>query len=350
MRKKNKATILPILTPPITAYQQIALPLSVAMLNTNAKKWFYSNYIQVSCVNRKHYIMRGNEDNALHYSFYSSNITSSEAIDHICIEGRDQLKFFNNIEFIRCFIDDGWYIYTDADMFFIEDSNSFHQFHYPHDLLIYGYDENNLYIYMYNDTKLTGHKVSNNNFFEGYFSIFCNENIYRNRAILFKPNNKKCEVNIEKIRWYIHDYLDGTETFAREMPNNFNPDSLTVNGVETYKEFCELFDYAILNNYKDLRRSDFYCFYEHKKVMLDRVIYLRDNGYLAVSDSLLDEFHMVKKQAEILMLLGLKLNTLENTDKKNNTIMRMKDNIRIIKEHEVSAWLRYLDENKEILG
>ena len=41
---------------------------------------------------------------------------------------------------------------------------------------------------------------------------------------------------------------------------------------------------------------------------------------------------------------------LKNPERKNFTLMRMKDNIRKIKEHEVSAWNQYIDENKEVLG
>ena len=36
---------LPLKPPQITAYQQIALPLVVAMQNPTAENWFYSNYI-----------------------------------------------------------------------------------------------------------------------------------------------------------------------------------------------------------------------------------------------------------------------------------------------------------------
>lgn len=38
---------LPISTPPITSYQQIALPLAVAMQNPTDENWLCSNYIQV---------------------------------------------------------------------------------------------------------------------------------------------------------------------------------------------------------------------------------------------------------------------------------------------------------------
>ena len=36
------AVKLPIKQPPITSYQQIALPLTVAMVNPTAENWFYS--------------------------------------------------------------------------------------------------------------------------------------------------------------------------------------------------------------------------------------------------------------------------------------------------------------------
>ena len=191
---------LQIKQPPITSYQQIALPLTVAMMNPTAENWFYSNYIQVLCVNRRHYLSKGNCDNALHYGFYNPEITSPESAEHICIEGCRQLYLFKKLSFIKEAVDDGWYIYTDADMFYIDGSDGFEKAHYSHDLLIYGYDIENVYIYMYDESKLTSHTVSYSNFFQGYYSEYCDEKFYRNRAILFKPNAKVCEVNLEKIR------------------------------------------------------------------------------------------------------------------------------------------------------
>ena len=123
------AVKLPIKQPPITSYQQIALPLTVAMVNPTAENWLYSNYIQVSCVNRGHYLSKGNCDNALHYGFYNPEITCQESNDHICIEGCEQLYLFRSLSFIKEAIDDGWYIYTDADMFFIDGSDGFEKTH-----------------------------------------------------------------------------------------------------------------------------------------------------------------------------------------------------------------------------
>lgn len=342
--------LLPKCIPPITSYQQIALPLSVIMLNDTASNWFYSNYIQVSCVNRMHYSIKGNKDNALHYTFYTPDMTYFEPADQICIKGCKQLEFFENFGFIRNMIDSGWYIYTEADMFYIDYSDGFGYAHYPHDLLIYGYDDHSIYIYMYDQYKLTEHIVDYRNFLQGYYSIFCDNKTYRNRTILLKPNCRDFLVNVEKIRWYIQDYLNGTESFARERPNVFNPDSLTMNGVETYKEFDDLINHALKNEYKLLRRPDLYCFYEHKKVMFERVVYLKDNRFLAASDNLVEEFKTIKKQAENLMFLGLKIKTMNNPDRQNVTLLKMRDILKEIKELEVITWNRFIEENRGELG
>ncbi len=349
---KNQAIqkLLPILAPPITSYQQIALPLAVAMQNPTAENWLYSNYIQVFCVNRRHYLASGNRDNALHYSFYNPEITLLEPADHICIEGREQLYLFKNPDFVKEAIGAGWYLYTDADMFYIDGSNGFGQAHYPHDLLIYGYDEENVYLHMYGESKLTSHRVSYGSFLKGYYSECCDEDTYRDRAILFRPNGKDCAANLGRIRWHMHDYLDGTETFARENPNIFNPHSLTMNGIDTYEEFVELLDYAMENEEKDLRRTDLYCLYEHKKLMLDRVVYLRGKGLLSASDRLLEELGSVKGLSQTLMLLGLKVNALRDSEKKDTALMSMKEKLKDLKGREEAAWYRYIDENREVLG
>ena len=148
----------------------------------------------------------------------------------------------------------------------------------------------------------------------------------------------------------MHDYLNGTETFARENPNVFHPDSLTMNGIDTYPEFDELIDYAIQNNYKNLRRSDMYCLYEHKKVMFDRVVYLNEIDFLKASSELIEEFESIKKQAQILMLLGLKVNTLNESERKNSTLLVIKEKLHVLKQVEESAWYKYIDMNREVLG
>lgn len=340
---------LQIKQPPITSYQQIALPLTVAMMNPTAENWFYSNYIQVSCVKRRHYLSKENCDNALHYGFYNPEITSPKSAEHICIEGCRQLYLFKKLSFIKEAVDDGWYIYTDADMFYIDGSDGFGEAHYPHDMLIYGYDEN-VYIYMYNESKLTSHTVSYDNFLRGYYSEYCDEDFYRNRAILFKPNDKVCEVNLEKIRWHMHDYLNGIETFAREKPNVFHPDSLTMNGIDTYPEFDSLFDYVLENEYKNLRKTDMYCLYEHKKIMLERVVYLNERGLLKASSELIGEFNSIEKLSQQLMLLGLKVNALNEPERKNSTLLVMKEKMNVLKQKEESAWNKYIAGNHEVLG
>ena len=148
----------------------------------------------------------------------------------------------------------------------------------------------------------------------------------------------------------MHDYLDGTETFARENPNIFNPHSLTMNGIDTYEEFVELLDYAMENEEKDLRRTDLYCLYEHKKLMLDRVVYLRGKGLLSASDRLLEELGSVKGLSQTLMLLGLKVNALRDSEKKDTALMSMKEKLKDLKGREEAAWYRYIDENREVLG
>ena len=235
-------------------------------------------------------------------------------------------------------------------MFYIDGSNGFGQAHYPHDLLIYGYDEENVYLHMYGESKLTSHRVSYGSFLKGYYSECCDEDTYRNRAILFKPNKKDCAVNLEKIGWHIHDYLNGTETFARENPNIFNPHSLTMNGIDTYEEFGKLFEYAIENEEKDLRRSDMYCLYEHKKLMLDRVVYLKKKGLLSASDALLEEFDSIKKLSQAMMLLGLKVEALSRPEKKAAALISMKEKLGELKGREEAAWNRYIAENREVLG
>lgn len=339
-----------ITPPPITTYQQAALPLAVAMNNPTAYNWIYSNYIQVMCVNRRHYLSKGYEDNALHYGFLNPDNADIEPLEHISIEGKDPLYMFKDMNYIKQAVDNGWYVYTEADMFYIDESDSYGEWHYQHDMLIHGYDENNLYIYMYNKTKLTSRKVSFAHFIEGYCSEHCDYSEYKSRATLYKPNDLTCKVNLTKIRNHIHDYLNGTETFAREYPHIFHPDSLSLNGIRTYDEFSNLIEYALERGYKDLRKTDLYCLYEHKSVMKDRVVYLRENGYLKADDELIEAFDRIKHNANTIMLLGIKLALTPDDNGKNEILIRIRDKLVHMKAEEEKCWNRYIYINRGILG
>ena len=306
----------------------------------------------MSCVNRSHYLSKGNLDNALHYGVYNPEITAQDTADHLCLQGNDRLYLFKKNSSIIEAIDEGWYIYTDADMFYIDDSDSYEQYHYQHDLMIYGYDDENFYIYMYDKNKLTPHKVSYIHFMNGYFSDYTKEKepLYRNRAILFRPNNVTAEVNVTKIKLHMHDYLNGVETFAREYPNIFNPDSLTVHGIDTYAEFVNLIEQNLLDEEKYLRRTDFYSLYEHKKVMLDRVKYLKDKNVLSLSNELEAEFAALTSISNKIMLLSLKHNAVHTNEQKNTILDNVKAMINDLKSKEESTWNRYIEENKESLA
>lgn len=344
--------INPVPPPPITAYQQIALPLTVAMINPSAVKWFYSNYIQASCVNRQHYLRAFQKDNYLHYSFYNPEITFPAPADHMCIDGNKQSFLLERLSFIEWALSEGWYLYTDADMFYIEGSDSFGKAHYSHDLLIHGVTDGQLFVYMYDKTALSEHVVGYDNFKKGYYSDRCYEDDtpYRNRLILFRPNEKTFDFDVSRIKWHMHDYLSGTETFARERPNVFNPDSLCAYGIDTYAQLNELFNFALGNEDKDLRNADLYCFFEHKKVMFDRVNLLREESVLSADNDLVAGFERVMKDAQTLMMLGLKLSRTRGNDRKNMILLHMKDLAEVIRNNEENVWYEYIDANREQLG
>ena len=66
--------------------------------------------------------------------------------------------------------------------------------------------------------------------------------------------------------------------------------------------------------------------------------------------SLLEELGSVKGLSQTLMLLGLKVNALRDSEKKDTALMSMKEKLKDLKGREKAAWYRYIDENREVLG
>ena len=58
----------------------------------------------------------------------------------------------------------------------------------------------------------------------------------------------------------------------------------------------------------------------------------------------------MKGLSQTLMLLGLKVNALRDSEKKDTALMSMKEKLKDLKGREKAAWYRYIDENREVLG
>ena len=67
-------------------------------------------------------------------------------------------------------------------------------------------------------------------------------------------------------------------------------------------------------------------------------------------ETILNNVESIKKQAQILMLLGLKVNTLNESERKNSTLLVIKEKLHVLKQVEESAWYKYIDMNREVLG
>lgn len=340
--------ILPICDPPITTYQRLAFPLSIAMTVPGADKWFYSNYIQMLCANRKHYEQRHPGEYTLHLDFYAPTLDRLDPLEYVTIDAHEQFFLFFDFRFIRAIIDHGYYIYTDADMYYFPGTPYYNRLHFNHDLLINGYDDDgNIHFYAYGDFKLQQKVMTFEEFRAGYFSENCDNIHYRTRAILYRPIKKEFSIDLSQIKWYMRDYLEGVETFAREHSTVFHPDTLSAVGINIYDEFLQLCDDLRDADEIRIRRHDTFCLYEHKKVMADRIRFLVDQGAAHADTELIARFGELEKTAQQILMLSLKVNALQNSRKDQIEILhRIKGNLEQLRSDEISAWSDFLRINK----
>lgn len=130
--------------PIIDTYQSYALPLSALLANKPDVLYFVlNNFTQL--------IYRSSKN--VSFNFYYPSFESWTCVDiHDIIRG-DYVKHWglSIVDCVKRSIDNGGYVYSIVDEYYVPHRNTYQRVHFVHDILIYGYDENTLYALGYDD-------------------------------------------------------------------------------------------------------------------------------------------------------------------------------------------------------
>ena len=282
--------------PPIKCYAHHAFPLGVILTNGNAKDWFFCNYS---------YIYFGGDMNQYNclaqYSkmpfLYQRDIYKEEFDSGMTMEDYHQ--------WIKKQIEKGYAVLLFADRFYLPDSDNYQKEHYPHEILIVGY-ENELCIYwdyagqMLKECRCTWNNimVSSDKYYKGKDRI----------AKLYAAEDGEFQYD-EKFIWrQIKDYF-----------NSYNPyDALAVWGkYHCYKDFIFGRDAnkCLANLWQETERIDIRyadAFYEHKKCMRMRLEYAakRKDGLGIITKADLEFWKQTEQRSNILLNMVLKYNII----------------------------------------
>jgi hypothetical protein len=305
--------------PMIIGYTHHAYPLSIASINDNYKDWFFSNFIQL-----KSYKTFFPEDTFIDFDFTYHYYDNNPWIDTTCINEEEQEDISIEDLVIEC-IENDEYICIFVNQYFISGLNGYQSFHFTHEILIFGYDEKEQLFSAIGFDKTGNYSKMNVNKSElllGYQHR--NEKRLFNREYpiyKYKYSDRfKCKLDIDNIKDLINDYLLSTDTPTKRSQKDRLHYFEHVYGLSVYN-YLKLY-YSDPTRNKDIRPA--HIFWEHKKVMLERLNYLYKRKI--VNEKLYSKYENVVELASILRSKIMKYNFTSNS-KELITIPELIDNI-----------------------
>lgn len=331
---------LPITDPPLTTYPGYADTLAILMSHPEAFDWVFSNYIQLYATqiivnDFNHYFPTtgyapsffGDFDNRRLVNMMSDTIfLDREKCPHLNVFEAPLALIENNehsiVDFIRKCIDLEMYIYGYADITSIHNyrvrnpsETSFHP------VFVFGYDDEKRRFHV--GEFLLGRKYHFTWFdydeVELAFRNIKNYELLRVKSIslIQYVSNASFLFRFESVRKCISEYLNPTCESSLNLteystsffaPLDWHTHSFI--GIDVYNFLEEFLSVEIALKLQRFDLRPFHALFDHKSMMVKRIQYFIEQGYLKKPISILEHFEKIKKDTEIARNLIIKRNRL----------------------------------------
>jgi hypothetical protein len=227
------------------------------------------------------------------------------------------MKGWNSIiDFLIDSIDLGNYIFLYLNRFYISTNWAYNRVHDMHDIFIYGYDKQKkmFYIADFNGRSTYSHLEASFSEVEKAFKTVNLSTVddFLQGAVLISPTEfKGYNPNRNRIITFFKEYYLSIPSYTGYSYSSGYRFDIEQN----IHEFCFGMDiYKLLRNYLTLYTQKktgqdfkgFHVLFDHKSLMLMRIKYLSDIGYLKDSESIYKNFEDIKRKSLILRNLVLK--------------------------------------------
>lgn len=289
---------LPLADPPIKGLHYLANPLAILFINENVLPWFYSDYAQLIWYKEINFL-------SFHGKYISEFPTSIPWLEFQCLEKKFAVKAFDICDLFVDAIDDGWYIISSYDEFFIPNTFSYQKQHFNHDFMIYGYDMtgqtfiSNIYT---RKMMLEENIISFSQFRDGFFAAYPDSYEFNRINFYRKKKVYKYDFNYTFLLGQLEDYLN----------SRCSDRKYTVPDGHVDRAFgMEIYDYIICI-FKTKHQSIYdtrilYLLWEHKKCMKMRIEYMIKHNLLADDQAFIEKFAEIERITLKIRMLQLKL-------------------------------------------
>ncbi|MFC5468999.1 hypothetical protein ACFPPD_09715 [Cohnella suwonensis] len=307
--------LLPIAEPDIASYGHFAFFLSVLYTDADAMRWVYSNFVQL--------LMRGSDSDMM-VDYYTSNPDDHHLVPSLAGSPRLARKMIQRYfprfaDFVRNSIEDGYYVTTFADDFYIPGTVGYQNRSNPHSIFIYGFDDENRTFHasaFLSNQRYGGTTVCYDDL-EKAFHGFEPPDEYHYTAYthLYKLNERRKSVCDFNVPWL----MEQLEDYRLAKPSNRVQELYEVSSSPPLAWGMDIYDFLLLQIERHAAREiyldhrPFYVLWEHKRMMNRRFAYMERQGYYVVSPEAAEGYRSVERSALLNRNLMLKYwMTLDN--------------------------------------
>jgi len=303
--------LLPLRVPPVTSYLHHGYPMSIMMEDPRSLAWIYSHYIQLCFpMNEQLY--------ATDFNFYHYNYPfSGHYICPFIYHKQFSMKLIQRYSDFRAYmidsIDDLNYVHVYCDEYYVPHRAAYRQRHQIHGNLVYGYDlETREYAISGYDENGTfrNTRVSFAELEEAvkpteHFDVF-----WYDMVMHYSKWDSHYEFDVEPVIELLRDYVQGRDTSLRYGIRMFTTDKRF--GKDIYPLFASYIE-AVKAGAMALDIRPFHLLWEHKQLMLDRMRFMIDNGFLRKDSELPEAYAPIERACFAIRGDALKANASGST-------------------------------------
>lgn len=328
-----KKIILPYAKPQITSYPAIAYLLSIIENDVNTHEWIYSHYIQI--------VNKDFEESDPIRGTFTDDIAANKCpfIKMQYLKKEEMLNIYGTFKkFATCEIENGKYIVINCDHYYIPCSAYYKKAHVRHELFIYGVDIEKEIFYVadfFKNSKYSFEEVPCNNVEEAFIGFEKIKKEFDNFEIIMDQKlSNTYFLDIQKIRNDLVEYIDSSSCSKR-----FGRNVVAAYGISYYKAMKK----HCVANIMDIREA--YVLYDHKRIMVNRLKYLKQIYKTNLFDGIINEFLILGQKLYLLMMLYLKYSLIND----HEILLKIKFLIDIIEDKDFQATYKLIENLRTII-
>ncbi|QUI24691.1 hypothetical protein HZI73_21360 [Vallitalea pronyensis] len=318
----KSANVLPLKYPPITCYEEQANILSILLNDERTLPWIYSNYIHSEVYEHQ------GQETKVHFYKIPCDWLKIDSVPFSLVE-----KMGTTLDdFLMKAIDLGYYVRFTIDAFHIPSYEV--DFHYPHHIMVHGYDQSKKKYHIADNFKLGKYSYEECTFQDmnnAYLSGVQEKVVIKNPVfnLISLKKDFKYQFDIEFVSNALEAYITSANISLLHMRQNEQHKKNWQYGFAQYRFLQNQIDNLMNNEYFSGIRS-FQFLFDHNSMMLDRIAYMGNSGFLKDSETHYKDYTVINKKCMTIRSFIIKYALSPN----NKTLVKAKSLLSQIEESE----------------